>query len=81
MTWKLANKLPTLSMHYKTMPDPKITLPEGLLPNLSGPTQKIDTSLAMISGMNFWDWSRHLTVNITSVVCKIRGRHTNFCDN
>ena len=30
MTWNFIKKLPTLGMHYKAIPDPKLTLPEGL---------------------------------------------------
>ena len=45
MTLKFAKKLPTLGIHYKAIPDPEPTLPEGLLPDLPDPTRGIDTSL------------------------------------
>ena len=35
MTLKFAKKLPTLGIHYKAIPDPEPTLPEGLLPDLT----------------------------------------------
>ena len=45
VTWNFAKKLPTLGTHYKAIPDPEPTLPEGLLPDLPDPTRGIDTSL------------------------------------
>ena len=37
MTLKFAKKLPTLSIHYKAIPDPEPTIPEGLLPDTGNP--------------------------------------------
>ena len=47
VTWNFAKKLPTLGTHYKAMPDPELTLPEGLLPDLPDTTRVIDTSLVL----------------------------------
>ena len=35
MTSKFAKKMPTLGKHYKAIPDPELTLPKGLLPDLA----------------------------------------------
>ena len=39
MTPNFTKKLPTLSIRYEAKPDQKLTLPEGVLPNLPDPTQ------------------------------------------
>ena len=47
MTWSFTKNLPTLGMHYKSIPDQEYTLPECLLPGLSDPTRGIDTLIVV----------------------------------
>ena len=61
MTLKFAKKLPTLGIHYKAIPDPEPTLPEGLLPDLPDLTRGIDTSVVKTPTHSFgapeyWYW-------------------------
>ena len=64
MTLKFAKKLPTLGIHYKAIPDPEPTLPEGLLPDLPDPTRGIDTSLPAWATGTFNKTSSNLNLEL-----------------
>ena len=53
MTWNFAKELPTLSMHWKVIPELEPTLPEGLLPDADIPNPIQELTLHYAALMEF----------------------------
>ena len=53
MTWNFAKELPTLSMHWKVIPELERTLPEGLLPDADIPNLIQELTLHYAALMEF----------------------------